>query len=144
MEYIINCRSAERQNLIAVSAKFLAQQLKIDRARWTLEIVTKRGLKKNEGMKGAVMHVGPTYMLMELDSQMPLEELFNTLAHEMVHVKQFVRKEVVIKATKVRSSYYWKGKKVVTGYYNQPWEIEAWRKERLLATRLYAIIEGQL
>jgi chromosome condensin MukBEF complex kleisin-like MukF subunit len=62
----------------------------------------------------------------------------------MVHVKQFVRRDVVIKATKKRATYYWKGQRVVTGYYNQPWEIEAWSKERLLATRLYAIIENQL
>ena len=61
------------------------------------------------------------------------------LAHEMVHVKQFVRKEMVINVTPKRSTYYWKGKRVVADYYNQPWEIEAWKKERLLATRIYAI-----
>jgi hypothetical protein len=144
MNIIVNCRSKNRSAFIAASAEFLAQQLKINRSRWTLEIQTKRGLKRNEDMKGCVVRMGPSYVLMLLDSQLSFDDLLNTLSHEMVHVKQFVRKQMVIKETPKRSVYYWKGKRVVADYYNQPWEMEAWSKERLLATRLYAIIDKLL
>ena len=139
MDIKVNTRSAGKRELITVAAMFLAKQLKIDRSRWTLEIQTMRGLAKNDNMRGAVIRMGPKYVLMMIDSQLDIDNLFNTLSHEMVHVKQFVRKEMVINVTPKRSTYYWKGQRVVADYYNQPWEIEAWKKERLLATRIYAI-----
>jgi chromosome condensin MukBEF complex kleisin-like MukF subunit len=140
MEIVVHCRSAGKRAFLEASAKFFAQELKIDRSRWTLNIYTKKGIKKNEDIKGAVMHTSTKQLTMILDSQLEWETMINTLAHEMVHVKQFVRNQVRIDDRRKKSVYYWKGQKVVADYFNQPWEIEAWSKERLLASRLYAII----
>ena len=52
-----------------------------------------------------------------------------TLAHEMVHVKQFVKKELNPQLT------VWKGKRILTeDYYKMPHEREAFKLQRKLVT----------
>lgn len=59
--------------------------------------------------------------------------MMQTLAHEMVHLKQFLRKE--LKHTK-NGGLNWKGKKFspekMGAWVNRPWEIEAMQKEVVL------------
>jgi len=51
----------------------------------------------------------------------------STLAHELVHVKQFARGELT------HNLQYWKGKDCSdTDYWKQPWEIEARRLQKKL------------
>ena len=51
----------------------------------------------------------------------------STLAHELVHVKQFARGELT------ENLQYWKGKDhSETDYWKQPWEIEARRLQKKL------------
>jgi hypothetical protein len=73
---------------------------------------------------------------MLLDADLKQERLFETLAHEMVHVKQFAKGQY--KA--VRTKRFWMGSHVKAKYYDQPWEIEAMAKEKLLASKVYAIL----
>ena len=56
----------------------------------------------------------------------------------MVHVKQYARGQ--IKEIRGRKTKYWMGKKVRKGYFEQPWEIEAFSKERILANKIFEII----
>lgn len=59
-------------------------------------------------------------------------ELISTLAHEMVHVKQMANGELEIDQETEKK--YWKGVDHTHTYYdNQPWEIEAFKKENKLA-----------
>lgn len=56
--------------------------------------------------------------------------MMQTLAHEMVHLKQFLRKE--LRHNKA-GELTWKGKKAkTTEWVNRPWEIEAMQKEVIL------------
>lgn len=56
--------------------------------------------------------------------KIPYEEILSTIAHEMVHAKQYLRKELDGYATT------WKGRKAEGyKYENQPWEREARRLE---------------
>lgn len=68
-----------------------------------------------------------------------LRYIISTLAHEMVHVKQFVKNELIdLPSTDYNVSVF-KNKKYNlnrVGYYDQPWEIEAYGRERGL-TREY-------
>ena len=68
-----------------------------------------------------------------------LRYIIGTLAHEMVHVKQFVRNELIdLPSTDYNVSVF-KNKKYNlnrVAYYDQPWEIEAFGRERGL-TREY-------
>jgi hypothetical protein len=88
----------------------------------------------------------PRYFVIDLDSSKSLRTLLLTLAHEMVHVKQFARneQEYTPKLNKIR----WHGKMVdlsKTDYWDLPWEIEAngreiglfvqWCRENSLSTK---------
>lgn len=68
-----------------------------------------------------------------------LKYIIGTLAHEMVHVKQFVKNELVdLPSTDYNVSMF-KNKKYNlnrVSYFDQPWEIEAYGRERGL-TREY-------
>jgi len=68
----------------------------------------------------------PRLFLIEACSKLNMRTLLITIAHEMVHVKQFARNEQkhMIRANKVK----WMGKTVDTNkvsYWELPWEIEA-------------------
>lgn len=67
----------------------------------------------------------------EICNQGPIEQIASTLAHELVHAKQFIRGEVNAFMTR------WKGLEIPVGprggieipYRQQPWEREAFKKE---------------
>ncbi len=61
----------------------------------------------------------------EINGTISAEDKIRTLAHEMVHVKQYAYDELNSEMT------LWRGKKVNPDkipYAQQPWEIEAWTK----------------
>jgi hypothetical protein len=66
----------------------------------------------------------------ELANHLDIRDLMVTLAHEMVHVKQYVRKEM-----DCESATRWKTNSVAedTPYYDLPWEKEAYRMQVKLA-----------
>ena len=62
----------------------------------------------------------------EVDSRLPLRKMMETVAHEMVHVKQYARREM--NDWQYKEVYYkWKGRYIPdsTNYWDLPWEIEA-------------------
>lgn len=64
----------------------------------------------------------------------PFEELLSTIAHEMVHAKQYFRKELDGYATT------WKGRKAEGyKYENMPWEREARKLEFKLYTECWNV-----
>ena len=63
---------------------------------------------------------------LEIDSTKPLRQLLETIAHEMVHVKQYARRELN------PNNELWCGKTVdpkKVSYWDLPWEIEAHGRE---------------
>jgi hypothetical protein len=70
--------------------------------------------------------------LIELDKQANLKTLLTTLAHECVHMKQYATGELN------EGLSMWRGRKINSDsvpYWDHPWEIEAYGKERGLFTR---------
>lgn len=68
---------------------------------------------------------------LEIHKKLPLRKLLTTVAHEMVHVKQYARKEL-------KQDYDWLGKTYSpkkVSYWDQPWEIEAHGRETGLFVR---------
>jgi len=69
----------------------------------------------------------------EIDREQPLRKLLETVAHEMVHVKQYARREL-----NPSIDGCWMGKTVdpkKTNYWDLPWEIEAHGRETGLFVR---------
>ena len=99
-----------------------------------LEIKLTNDLKKKEQAYG-FCHVTddnlntPREFYIELDASMKhkLDQLLTWLAHEMVHLKQFVRGELFDYET---GRVQWKTRSYGRVQYNdQPWEIQAYRLE---------------
>ena len=68
-----------------------------------------------------------------------LKNVISALAHEMVHIKQFVKNELIdLPSTNFRITVFKNKKYNISrvSYYDQPWEIEAYGRERSL-TREY-------
>ena len=144
MQYQIVCRSKVRRALIDSLVQVLIPELKLTRSRFNLIISSQRGLTKQDGMRGVVsMDPNEPYtIIMLLDSALDSEFLISTLCHEMVHVKQFALGQTQVKYRGEKPTIYWMGKRVRAVYWDQPWEQEAWRRERVLASRIYKIIAG--
>lgn len=90
-------------------------------------------------------HGKPREFLIEINSHIGAKEMLNTLAHEMVHVKQFAYMETNDTLTR------WKGIKIDSDkldYYEHPWEIEAYGRNVGLFThfvkaeKLWEVFEG--
>jgi len=82
-----------------------------------------------EDYKGFVHQTdcGNNEFIIVLSPSLSWEELVKTIIHEMVHVRQFVRKQ--------RTGDVWMGvpvKVYETDYHNLPWEVEAFRLEEAL------------
>lgn len=72
------------------------------------------------------------HFLIEIDKQANFKTILTTLAHECVHMKQYAMGELN------ENMSVWRGKKInsdTVPYWDHPWEIEAYGKERGLFTR---------
>lgn len=72
----------------------------------------------------------------EIDRNLRMYDLVSTLCHELTHLKQYARKEMVqLDDGRTR----WKKKVYPEGFdYNQsPWEKEAWKVEKELALQCF-------
>lgn len=86
--------------------------------------------------------IAAKHIMVDIDSRLILDDMISTLAHEMIHVKQFAKGQLregkVIRGVQ---TWVWCGKPVKKKYHTQPWEIEAYSKEIDLLNEFYAIIE---
>lgn len=127
-------------NCIAITGGFQAQRDRVldvitfcidelmPRKR-TLEIDVKIwNCEKHEKALGQCMYHGDNMFQIDIDNKQDLYNLIVTTCHEMVHVKQYSRRELIDKSLKS----YWKGKLHTDGRC-YPWELEAWDMQRPLA-----------
>ena len=121
------------------AARFFAAQLMHARTVQKLEIdievvrtldVTGECISEDE-------HKNPRYFTIRLKQQ-PVEEMIRTLGHEMVHVKQYAKNElskqfrVARGGIRIGSKWhgeFWDPKSKEDGYWDAPWEIEAYGRE---------------
>ena len=70
---------------------------------------------------------------LEIDKKINLQNFVTTLCHEMIHVKQYARKEIN------GIDLCWKGRNVPedTDYWNLPWEKEAYRLQKRYADEIW-------
>jgi len=105
----------------------------------TVEIKLTKDLKKKENAYGYCHIIGddlskPREFCIELDASTKFDfaQILTWLSHEFVHLKQFVRSELLdyeFDRTQWKSRMYNVEK---TSYENQPWEKEAYRLESKL------------
>lgn len=127
----------KRQRQLSTSiARYTAKQLMSKRLMQNLEVNIKlvpRLLEKEEVYGDSTWEDNnwrPREFTIQADSKLKLRRLLETIAHEMVHVKQFAKGEMVdvVRANKIRwQGQYFDDKDAE--YYDQPWEIEAHGRE---------------
>ena len=143
MKITVLSRSKDKRELIKAVASLYADKLNVDNSKYELTIATVSGLAKADKINGGVCLIGPKFLLMTLDSRLCVEQLMITLAHEMVHVKQYAKGQLKVKYDRSgEPKFTWLGRKSKTTYYDHPWELEAFSKERILANMVAKIIEG--
>ena len=65
-----------------------------------------------------------------INPELPKEDLITTFFHEMVHVKQYVKGELVSGEGWTPSR--WKGAYIKANYFDSPWEQEAYEYEKVM------------
>lgn len=141
MEIKVETRSKEKREFIEAVSRLFAKNLKIDKSKYTLIISSVSNLIKINNMRGSACMLGPKFISIQLDSKLRFDDLISTLAHEMIHAKQYIKGQFKIKITKAgKSNFYWCGKKYNTNYFDSPWEIEAFSRERILANKVAQIV----
>lgn len=113
--------------------KFFSKYL---RDRLDIEICFRKGLLETEKQYGNCtwedFRHRPKMFTVEIEPTQPIKLLLNTVAHELVHVKQWAKGEFAelrnASKDKPEPVYKYNGKKFDTGkydYWDYPWEIEA-------------------
>ena len=105
----------------------------------TLDIEVQLKKFHNEDAIGwCLMQEDNRTFVIEINKDIGITELVTTVCHEMVHVKQYARNEMTDEL--VESGHaVWKGRKIHpnTGYYQLPWEKEAYKLQDKLALKVW-------
>lgn len=140
MEFYVDMRNSDRKDMIEGCITLFMRELKLVRNKGQLIVTTVKDFERDKGCAGMVYPHSKGIVLMDLDSRLSMNRLVEVLAHEMVHVKQILKGELIHKGKKL----YWKNKLYnpkKMSYYEHPWEIDAWGKERILASRVWLKLE---
>lgn len=139
MEIEVLARKSPSKLLIENCLQIFRKELNLTNSTYSLVVFTERGMSAREGVRGKVFKLGPKVIGMAVDTALDIERLIITLAHEMIHVKQHAKGQ--IKFGRNLNSKFWMGRKYRASYYDLPWEVEAFSKERILANKVFQIIE---
>ena len=141
---IIEVKGYRSQNLglyraVGNAVEFYGEVLLGKRMAKSIHVFVKltKNLKKKEQTYGYCHIIDdnlskPREFMIELDTSMKhsFDQILTWLAHEMVHLKQFVRKELYDYET---GKVQWKKRMYGSVHYeDQPWEKEAYRLEEKL------------
>lgn len=121
--------------------RFFRKDLGLERSRWKMVVVFNKEIAER-GHRGSVCAVSPGLIVMELDPTLPQEQMILTVAHEMVHVKQYATGRMRNERVRGRVVTYWNGQACkIKNYFDMPWELQAFRNERVLANRFAQFLD---
>ena len=128
---------AERK--IIESAALFASNKLFPRHKVSVTIILVNNLHKKENIQGDVIYEDcgsrPRDFTIRLHKGMDEAELATLIFHEFVHIKQYIRKELVLKYDSKLAEYkiYFKGKDVSNiKYWDLPYEKEAYKLQEKL------------
>ena len=122
IELLIHGGNAKQRRLVKKAINFCIEKLLPSTRSLHLEIV----IKDIEDYGSVVATNGYNHLYMELNRSQAEVQLLETTMHEMVHVKQYIKKDWTTYYTKC----FWKGKDYTkTCYSQQPWERQAYRMQ---------------
>ena len=131
MKIVVESQSPGRKAFIENAALFYAKHLGLMKSKYEIAIHSKPQLKQ-EGSNGLCSKIGHRKVAIAVYNRLDTLKLLYTLAHEMVHAKQFAFGQYKQESKNGSVQHFWMGKKVKAEYIKRPWEIEAFSKENLL------------
>jgi hypothetical protein len=140
MQVVLDMRKSDRKDMIEGCITLFIRELKLEKSKSALFVFSKKNFENETGAAGMVYPYAKGLITMDLDSRLNTNKLIQTIAHEMVHVKQIAKGQLTYKGKKI----FWKGKQYYPkrmSYYDHPWEIDAWRNEKVLASRVWHTLE---
>jgi hypothetical protein len=138
--YDLKNGKASRKELVA-AAKFFASQLMTPRLTNTLSICIRVTDPEDSVVEGLCTWLDDPYRPKEFSVKIKggtIKEMLLTLAHEMVHVKQYARGELrdLLSLNKFTVNYKGTRHRLIVSddpkYMTQPWEVEAFELEEIL------------
>ena len=142
IDFLYNGRRTGKKLVAEAAIRFFHKDLKLECSRWKMVVSFTRDIAER-GHRGSVCAVTPGLILMEVDPTLDQEQLVHTVAHEMVHVKQYATGRMRNEQRRGRVVTYWNGRACrVKNYFDQPWELQAFRNERVLANRFAQFIQN--
>lgn len=140
MNVVVDMRKSGRKEMIEGCINLFIRELKLEKSKATLFVFSRKDFEKETTAAGMVYPYDNGIITMELDSRLCMDKLIHTIAHEMVHVRQIAKGQLSYQGKKI----FWKGQRVYPkrmSYYDHPWEIDAWRNEKVLASRVWYMLE---
>ena len=141
-------KSKRQARTLERAAEYYASLLMSNRTIQTVHLEISLKKKLDDNVEGYCYFVesssGYKKFYIELLKNFPIDDLLLSLAHEVVHLKQFAIGELK-HASHLKNSYKWQGKFYDEGkihYYDLPWEIEAHGRERGLYSRFVEHYNG--
>ena len=144
MNIIVVGSSRKKREMAEDLARFAAMKLMPRlRDRLCIDINLIPRLSQKDNVAGDCIwedsRTRPREFTIRVDSSQSLQIMLETVAHEIVHVKQFARSELQDLSTDINICK-WQGSIVkcsAVDYYDLPWEIEAHGREKGLFIRWY-------
>jgi len=127
----------KKVTLMHKTAKFYASYLNLDKSNYKVYVCSAPNLRKTDGNNGIASKTGDKEISIALDSTLTLPQMLLTLAHEMVHAKQYIRGQYRAEPSRNgKHKRFWLGKQYAVEYTRRPWEREAFRREGELVCAL--------
>ena len=131
----------DKVQMLQKTAKFYAKYLNITGFKYKVYVCLAPKLRQKDGNNGICSRTGDKEISIAVDSALALPQLLMTLAHEMVHAKQYVRGQYRGEMSRNgKMKRIWLGKSVSVAYLKRPWEREAFRREGELAMALMSTV----
>jgi hypothetical protein len=131
----------EKVKMLQKTAKFYAEYLNITSFKYIVYICLAPKMRQKQGNNGICSKTGTKEISIAVDSALAFPQLLMTLAHEMVHAKQYVRGQYRGELSRNgKMKRIWLGKQYIVEYRKRPWEIEAFRREGELASALVCTV----
>jgi hypothetical protein len=145
MKYEVQGRSKTRTHFVHTVCDFFIRELNLDRSTYILNIFLEPNLVKTKHVNGVVVKIEDRHIIMCIDSRLSLQDTIQTLAHEMVHVKQIARGQMTFHRQRNGvNRMVWLGvKQKHYDNWESPWELEAYSRELILANKIFRILNDK-
>lgn len=141
MEIKVISRSKRKREFLSAVSAFYSKSLKLRRRKFNVTLRTVPGFFSAHGAFAGTTLLDEKHVEMAIDPKLSAIQMIEVLAHEFIHVEQFVLG--FLSQYVKRSGDYgwiWKGKKNRCKYENQPWEIDAFARQKGLVNKIIDIL----